>query len=68
MIVRCRTKSPRTFNDGGADGPPATDRLAQQAGNDASQNVIYIGTFTLKNAEVADGCHVYTAGQTALGN
>jgi len=53
---------------GGADGPPSTDRLAQQAGNDASQNVMYIGTFTLKNSEVADGCHANAAGQTALGN
>ncbi len=53
---------------GGADGPASTDRLAQQAANDATQNVIYGGTFTLKNSEVADGCHANTAGQTALGN
>ncbi|MBN2536124.1 MAG: hypothetical protein JXB88_24800 [Spirochaetales bacterium] len=53
---------------GGADGPPSTDRLAQQAGNDASQNVIYSGTFTLRNSEVADGCHANSAGEQALGN
>jgi hypothetical protein len=53
---------------GGADGPPSTDRLAQQAGNDSSLNVIYSGTFTLKNSEVADGCHANAAGKTSLGN
>jgi hypothetical protein len=53
---------------GGADGPASTDRLAQQAANDASQNVTYAGTFTLKNSEVQDGCHANTAGQQALGN
>ncbi|MBN1698652.1 MAG: dockerin type I repeat-containing protein [Spirochaetales bacterium] len=53
---------------GGADGPPSTDRLAQQAGNDSSLNVIYSGTFTLRNSEVADGCHANSAGEQALGN
>ncbi|MBN1697011.1 MAG: hypothetical protein JW881_05830 [Spirochaetales bacterium] len=53
---------------GGADGPPSTDRLAQQAGNDSSLNVIYSGTFTLRNSEVADGCHANSAGEQSLGN
>jgi hypothetical protein len=52
----------------GADGPQLTDDLAKQAGDDPSLNVEYVGTFTLKNSEVADGCHANSAGETALGN
>jgi hypothetical protein len=52
----------------GADGPQLTDDLAQQAGDDASLNVEYVGTFTLKNSETDDGCHANSAGEIALGN
>jgi hypothetical protein len=53
----------------GPDGPQLTDDLAQQAGNDPSQNVIYSGIFTLLDSEVAaDGCHANSAGEIALGN
>jgi hypothetical protein len=52
----------------GTDGPQLTDDLAQQAGNDPTQNVIYSGIFTLLNSEVADGCHANSAGEIALGN
>jgi hypothetical protein len=53
----------------GADGPELTDDLAKQAGDDASLDVEYVGTFTLKNSEVmADGCHANAAGEVALGN
>ncbi|KEY74931.1 hypothetical protein S7711_10440 [Stachybotrys chartarum IBT 7711] len=51
----------------GQGGPELTDRLAQQAGSDASQNVEYVGEFWLDAGEVADGCHANTAGQRALG-
>jgi hypothetical protein len=52
----------------GADGPQLTDDLARQAGDDASLNVEYVGTFTLKNSETNDGCHANSAGEIALGN
>jgi hypothetical protein len=53
----------------GADGPQLTDDLAQQAGNDPSQNVIYSGIFTLLDSEVlTDGCHANSAGEISLGN
>jgi hypothetical protein len=53
----------------GADGPQLTDDLAQQAGNDPSQDVIYSGIFTLLDSEVSsDGCHANSAGEIALGN
>jgi hypothetical protein len=51
----------------GANGPQLTDTLARQAAADASLNVTYPGTFTLRNSEVADGCHANTAGQQSLG-
>jgi hypothetical protein len=51
----------------GANGPQLTDNLARQAANDPSQNAIYPGVFTLRNSEVADGCHANTAGQQSLG-
>ncbi|MFY1655387.1 cellulose-binding domain-containing protein [Solwaraspora sp. WMMB762] len=51
----------------GANGPELTDSLARQAGNDASQNVDYVGTFHLRSNEVSDGCHANTAGQQSLG-
>ncbi|TDB81058.1 cellulose-binding domain-containing protein [Micromonospora sp. KC721] len=51
----------------GSGGPELTDRLAKQAAADSSQNVRYPGVFTLRNSEVADGCHANTAGQQALG-
>jgi hypothetical protein len=53
----------------GPNGPQLTDDLAQQAGNDPSQNVIYYGIFTLLDSELLlDGCHANPAGQIALGN
>jgi hypothetical protein len=51
----------------GANGPQLTDNLARQAAADASLNVTYPGVFTLRNSEVADGCHANTTGQQALG-
>jgi hypothetical protein len=51
----------------GSGGPALTDRLAQQAAADSTQNVSYPGTFTLRNNEVADGCHANSSGQAALG-
>jgi hypothetical protein len=51
----------------GPNGPQLTDSLAQQAGNDPTQNVIYPGSFILHSNEVADGCHANTAGQLSLG-
>jgi hypothetical protein len=51
----------------GANGPQLTDSLARQAAADPSLNVRYPGTFTLRNSEVADGCHANTAGQQSLG-
>ena len=35
----------------GDGGPELADSLAQQAGNDSSQNVVYSGIFTLRNSE-----------------
>ena len=52
----------------GSGGPEHTDDLARQAGNDASLNVTYSGTFTLRNSEVSDGCHANSAGEQSLGN
>jgi hypothetical protein len=51
----------------GANGPQLTDSLARQAASDPTLNVRYPGTFTLRNSEVADGCHANTAGQQSLG-
>ncbi|WFE19284.1 cellulose binding domain-containing protein [Solwaraspora sp. WMMD937] len=51
----------------GANGPELTDSLARQAAADATQNVIYPGTFHLRSNEVSDGCHANTAGQQSLG-
>ncbi|KAJ2990611.1 hypothetical protein NUW58_g2861 [Xylaria curta] len=51
----------------GQGGVELTDRLAQQAANDSTQNVIYPGSFVLHKAEVQDGCHANTAGQKSLG-
>jgi hypothetical protein len=53
----------------GPGGPELTDRLAQEAANDASLNVTYAGTFLLGSTEVSsDSCHANNAGRTALGN
>jgi hypothetical protein len=51
----------------GEGGPELTESLAQQAADDASQNVTYPGAFHLGSGEVADGCHANTAGQESLG-
>jgi hypothetical protein len=55
----------------GVGGPELTDEMAQQAGNDASQNVIYGGIFgPLSSAHTpgdATGCHANTEGQAFLG-
>lgn len=51
----------------GSGGPELTDGLAQQAGEDSSQNVTYSGQFWLESGQVADGCHANDAGQKALG-
>ncbi|KAI1177746.1 hypothetical protein F4777DRAFT_576824 [Nemania sp. FL0916] len=51
----------------GQGGAELTDSLAKQAGADASQNVIYPGSFILHTNEVQDGCHANTAGQASLG-
>lgn len=51
----------------GQGGAELTDRLAQQAANDTTQNVLYPGSFILHTAEVQDGCHANTAGQQSLG-
>ncbi|KAI0970517.1 hypothetical protein F4678DRAFT_435529 [Xylaria arbuscula] len=51
----------------GQGGAELTDRLAQQAGNDTTQNVTYPGSFILHQAEVQDGCHANIAGQASLG-
>jgi hypothetical protein len=62
-------ESGRTCPIVGPDGPALTDRLAQEAANDASLNVTYAGTFLLGSTEVAsDSCHASSAGKTALGN
>jgi hypothetical protein len=53
----------------GPGGPELTDRLAQEAANDASLNVTYAGAFLLGSTEVSsDSCHANNAGETALGN
>ncbi|KAI0182724.1 hypothetical protein EV127DRAFT_378256 [Xylaria flabelliformis] len=51
----------------GQGGAELTDRLAQQAANDTTQDVQYPGSFILHKAEVQDGCHANTAGQQSLG-
>ncbi|WP_347403548.1 cellulose-binding domain-containing protein [Solwaraspora sp. WMMD406] len=51
----------------GNGGPELTDSLARQAAADATQNVIYPGTFRLRSNEVSDGCHANTTGQQSLG-
>jgi hypothetical protein len=51
----------------GSGGPELTDSLAQQAGNDSTENVIYPGAFHLHNGEDQDGCHANTTGQQSLG-
>ncbi|TGJ79229.1 hypothetical protein E0Z10_g9544 [Xylaria hypoxylon] len=51
----------------GQGGAELTGRLAQQAANDTTQNVLYPGSFILHKAEVQDGCHANTAGQQSLG-
>ncbi|KAF2690102.1 hypothetical protein K458DRAFT_383235 [Lentithecium fluviatile CBS 122367] len=51
----------------GANGPQNTDKLAQQAAADTTQNVIYPGSFILHKGEVQDGCHANAAGQSSLG-
>lgn len=52
----------------GPGGPESTDKLAQQAGQDTTQNVKYVGSFLLEPGEVQDGCHANTEGQKSLGN
>lgn len=51
----------------GQGGAELTDSLAKQAGADATQGVIYPGSFMLHTNEVQDGCHANTAGQQSLG-
>jgi endo-1,4-beta-xylanase len=51
----------------GSGGPELTDRLAQQAGADSTQSVIYPGQFHLRNNELSDTCHANTTGQQSLG-
>lgn len=55
----------------GVGGPELTDDMAQQAGNDATQNVIYGGIFgplsSSHTAGDATGCHANTEGQQFLG-
>ncbi|KAI0854965.1 hypothetical protein F4860DRAFT_507802 [Xylaria cubensis] len=51
----------------GQGGAELTDRLAQQAAHDTTQDVQYPGSFSLHKAEVQDGCHANTAGQQSLG-
>lgn len=55
----------------GVGGPELTDQMAQQAGNDSTQNVIYGGTFgPLSSAHTAGdmtGCHANAEGQQFLG-
>jgi hypothetical protein len=58
-----------TCNLAGAGGPELTDSMARQAGNDASQNVIYLGTWgPLGSGTTSDSCHANQAGQQLLGN
>jgi hypothetical protein len=53
----------------GANGPQLTDDLAKQAGNDATQNVTYLGIWgPLGDSTSSDGCHANAAGLTILGN
>jgi len=55
----------------GVGGPELTDDMAQQAGNDASQNVNYGGIFgpltAAHTAGDATGCHANNDGQAFLG-
>lgn len=51
----------------GVGGPELTDNMAQQAAQDASLNVEYVGPFRLRNGEVADGCHANSPGEQSLG-
>lgn len=52
----------------GAGGPEKTDQMAKQAGDDPTQNVIYIGTFgPLTSGDRSDSCHANTTGQRKLG-
>jgi hypothetical protein len=52
----------------GADGPELTDRMAQQAGEDADLDVIYAGTFgPLGTTTTSDSCHANSAGERLLG-
>ncbi len=56
----------------GDGGPELTDELAQQAGNDATLNVTYAGTFGPLGQTTTpggmDNCHANMAGQQLLGN
>ena len=52
----------------GAGGPELTDTMAKMAGDDASQNVTYAGTFgPLNSSQRSDSCHANQAGQQLLG-
>jgi hypothetical protein len=52
----------------GDGGPELTDDMALMAGADASQNVIYGGTFgPLTSSQRSDSCHANGEGQRALG-
>ncbi|CAO2649377.1 Nn.00g067620.m01.CDS01 [Neocucurbitaria sp. VM-36] len=51
----------------GVNGPENTDALAKQAAEDATQHVVYPGSFLLRKGEVQDGCHANTGGQQSLG-
>jgi hypothetical protein len=52
----------------GPNGPKLTDDLAKRAGMDATQKVIYSGTFgPLGQGTKVDGCHANEAGERLLG-
>lgn len=52
----------------GSGGPELTDQMAQQAGNDSSQSVTYLGTWgPLDQDTTSDTCHANQAGQLLLG-
>jgi hypothetical protein len=52
----------------GANGPALSDMMAQDAGEDATQDVIYVGTFgPLTAQQRSDGCHGNAEGRAKLG-
>jgi hypothetical protein len=58
-----------TCNLAGEGGPELTDDLAQQAAADATQDVVYAGSFgPLGQGTTSDSCHANSAGQQLLGD